>query len=120
MSSREQYVQVIKSGAKTVVKNSLSKVISGKLLSWLPTTFLTALNPLVGWIAGILADELVEASEMYAFFLYVDFRTTKQGQKTYEDMEYNYQMQINGTKAQKAQAEKNLMESSRKLIALRF
>ena len=118
MSSREQYVQVIKSAAHSIIKNNLKTVIINKLLSWLPSALLTAVNPIVGFIATILADELVEQSELFAFFLFTDFRTTKQGQKTYADMEYNYKMQISGTKAQKEVAEINLMASSRTLIAL--
>lgn len=120
MSTRQEFVEIVKSGALTIIKKRLMTIVTTKLLSWLPSKFLTVINPVLGLVVGIVAKELVEDSELLIFFLYVDFRTTKQGQKTYADMEHNYQMQIGGTKEQKEKSENALMDSSRLLIGLKF
>ena len=120
MSSRQEFVDVVKSGALTIIKKRLLHIVTTKLLSWIPGKVLTAINPLLGLVVGFVAKELVEDSELLIFFLYVDFRTTRQGQKTYADMANNYKIQISGTKEQKELSENVLMASSRVLIGLKF
>lgn len=68
-------------------------------------------------ITWILKKAIYE-TEMQVFFKYIDIRTDYQGEKLYEAMERNQDIQINGTESEKRESEKILIDRFRDFIKL--
>lgn len=110
-----EYIEVAKSlGIKVIEKSIVVGVVKAIpfFALGLPNTILLKL---AAWLASIIADQV----EMGIFFKYVDFRTDAQAKDFELAMINNHRIQLTGTKEDKDNAEKILMDSLRNLVSLR-
>lgn len=116
MSSRDEYVAVIKQAFVTLGKKAAMEFIVAQL-PFLGRGFgLSVLNPIAGYFVGLAVQGIVEHTETAAFFLFIDMRGSSQG-KAFEQSAYeNYRAQRQGTPQEKLNAEANLKRDLRALV----
>lgn len=72
--SREEYIKAIESAFLGMLKKAAVKYIVSKL----PFFALPALNPLLGFVVGIIVDKAAQQAELGIYFAYTDLRTSIQ------------------------------------------
>lgn len=72
---RDEYQRLIVSSFKELGR----KFAMEKLLAKFPFFALPVVNPIFSWLVGQVVSAIVDAVEMQAFFLYTDFRVSRQG-----------------------------------------
>jgi hypothetical protein len=118
MSSRDEYVAVIKQAFITLGKKAAMEFIVAKIPQLGVGILGAVANPILGYFIGLALEGITTAAETAAFFLYIDMRVGQQG-KDFEAAAYaNYNAQRNGTPQEKANAEKQLKTALRKLVVL--
>lgn len=114
MSTRDEYVEVIKNAFTTLAKQAAMRY----LLSNLPFLAISWINPIASYFVGIVIEGIVVRGETAAFFLYIDMRVGQQA-KDFEAAAYeNYHAQQNGTPQEKKDAEANLKNKFRAFAVL--
>lgn len=115
MSTRDEYVELIKSTALSAGKKAVMQIIIKQFPS-LASGFLgTVVTPIIGMFVGFILEAAIRQTEMGIFFLYIDLRTSAQGRDFEKFARANFEAQKNGTPEQKARAEKELINSFRAL-----
>ncbi len=110
-----EYIEVAKSlGIKVIEKSIVGGVVKAIPFFSLGLPNILLLK-LASWLAGIIAEQV----EMGIFFKYVDYRTDAQAKDFEAAMISNHKAQLMGTKEEKDNAEKILMDSLRSLVSLR-
>lgn len=109
-SNRKKYIEAIKRSFVTLGKKTLLAALAsipgvGVVFAWGPMPYLTGLA--IEW--GL--NKIANATDTGIYFLYVDFRVAAQSEDFTDAAMKNYEAQINGTKEQKDEAEKNLIET---------
>lgn len=119
MSSRDEYVEIMKQAFVTLGKKVIAQAAID-LFPFLATSFGSkVLMPFVSLGAGVAVEALVTKAETAAFFLFIDARTGQQG-KDFEAAAYaNYKIQQNGEPWEKANAEKVLRTTFAKLVSFK-
>lgn len=115
MLNRDDYVNSIKSAFVTLG----NKVVLGFLFAELPFLAVPVVRQITEYFINAILTKLVNHAEMQAFFLYIDVRTSQQGEEFEEAAYKNYLVQQNGTTAQKAAAEEELFEKFRVFAMLK-
>lgn len=110
--TRDQYVEILKSAALSAGK----KMVMSYLVTRVPFFALPIVNPILGFVVGSILEIAIRETEMGAFFLYIDLRTSAQGRAFEKAALKNYEVQKNGTPQEKADAEKELIDSFRTLV----
>jgi hypothetical protein len=110
--NRDDYVDLIKSTALDLG----SKFVMQYLVAKLPFLALPVINPIAGFLVGYVLKIAIRETEMGAFFLYIDTRTNKQGIAFVEAAQRNKAMQAAGTPEERANAEKDLIDSFRAFV----
>lgn len=119
MSSRDEYVELLKSTALSLGKQKVLPLLLAQLPAKMTTGFFGAiLNPLFGLIVGKALEIAIRETEMGAFFLYIDLRTSAQGRAFEGAARKNIEAQLNGTPEQAAKAERELIENFRAFVKL--
>lgn len=121
MSTRDEYVELIKSVALSTAKKATIELILKKL----PVSLTTGLagffvNPLISWLVGEALEVAIRQTELGAFFLYIDLRTSIQGRDFEKAVRKNIETIKNGTPEQKAASEKELIDRARAFFKLTF
>jgi putative Mn2+ efflux pump MntP len=118
-SSRDEYVELLKSTALSLGKREIMPLLLSQLPKALTTGFLGAvLSPVLGFIVGKVLEIAIRETEIGAFFLYIDLRTSAQGRDFEKTMQANLDAQKNGTPDQKAKAEKELKDAFKAFVKL--
>lgn len=114
MSTRDEYVEVLKSTLVSMIKKSLLKALISKLpfLAWGP------IGPFVGLVVGKLAEIVVKETEVGLFCFFIDLRTNRQAGKFTEASIENWKIQQGGTDEEKKLAENKLIDSFREFVKL--
>lgn len=116
MSSRDEYVELLKSAALSMGK----KAVMEYLRAHLPKLFAGFLgkiaNPIIGYLVGVVLEIAVRETEMGLFFLYVDLRTSAQGKDFEKQMRANLEAQKTGDLAKIAKAEKELIDAFKAFV----
>lgn len=119
MSSRDEYVELLKSTALSLGKKEILPILLAQLPAKLTTGFLGAiLNPILGFVVGKVLEIAIRETEIGLFFLYIDLRTSTQGRNFEKYMRANLDAQRNGTPDQKAKAEKELKDAFKAFVKL--
>lgn len=113
--TRQQYIDAVKAASLKILKDNILQIILTHA-SW---AMVPPLGFIVTAIVNKLCEKLVDRAEMIAFFKYVDFRVDAQGRSLEQAMVNNLYMQTHGTKEQKDEAEKILIEKFRAFAILR-
>jgi hypothetical protein len=108
--TRDEYVDLI---AKTF-KELGHRLLMEKLVAKLPLLRLPFFNPLTSLLVNYVLGELIADVEMRMFFLYTDFRVSKQGRAFVEAALKNQ----NAKPEQKADAEKAVIDAFRTFVRL--
>ena len=107
----DAYVDLLKSTSIRLGKEAV--------LKYLLTKYSFMALPIVSTITSFAVGKILEVAltktEMGAFFLYIDLRTSEQGREYLEAAIKNRDVQLNGTEEEKACAEKILMDKFRSL-----
>jgi hypothetical protein len=113
MPTRDEYVDVIKSAFETIIKTVLKRELI-KLIPW----FAGGVGGVIaGYVIGIIADMLVKAGEMLAFFTFIDVRTSQEGRDWYAAAKANRDAQRgNATPEEKQRAEENLIANHKVFV----
>jgi hypothetical protein len=110
--NRDEYVDTIKKAALTTgVKLVMAYIIGAQPVLGNPF-FKTIAEWFVKQILGIA----ILKTELGAFFLYIDFRTSAQGRAFFDAAIKNQLVQKNGTEWEKKNAEKAVIDSFRTLV----
>lgn len=114
MGTRDEYVKNIKS----VFVGLGVKGLMTFLIAEVP--FLAAPIPryILEHVLSYILGKLADLAEMQIFFLYIDFRTSKQGQDFMDAVKKNEETKKNGTPEEKARAEKALIDRFREFAKL--
>lgn len=116
MPTRDEYVALLKSAALTAAKKSVMKFLAAELPSALTTGIIgSILTPVLGFIAGKVLEIAIEKTELGLFFLYIDLRTSAQGREFEKAMRKNLEAQRGGSIRDKEAAERELIDSFRRL-----
>lgn len=119
MSTRDEYVELLKSTALSIGKKQILPLLLKQLPAQLTSGFLGAiLNPIFGFLVGKVLEIAIRETEIGAFFLYIDLRTSAQGRTFEEKMRTNVEKQKNGTPEEKAKAEKELVDAFKAFVKL--
>lgn len=118
-SSRDEYVELLKSTALSMGKQAVLKILLPQLPAALTKGFVGALlNPLLGFLVGKALEIAIRETEIGAFFLYIDLRTSAQGKAFEAQMRANLEAQKSGDPAKIAQAEKELINAFKAFVKL--
>ncbi len=117
LSPRDAYVEFLKSTALSIGK----KAVIEWLVAQLPAALVTGLigsifTPILGFAVGKILEVAINETEIGAFFLYIDLRTSAQGRAFESAAQTNLDKQKSGTPEEKAQAEKELVDAFRAFI----
>lgn len=119
MSSRDEYVALLKSTALSLSKEAVLKLLLAQLPAKMVTGFVgSILNPLLGFIVGKALEIAIHQTELGAFFLYIDLRTSAQGREFEKYARANFEVQKNGTPEQIEKSEKELIDRFRAFVKL--
>ena len=117
MPTRDEYVELLKSTALSVGKQKVLPLLLAQLPAKLTTGFFGALlNPLFGLIVGKALEIAIRETEMGAFFLFIDLRTSAQGREFEKQALANFEKQKHGTPEEKEAAELALIDAFRKFV----
>lgn len=116
MSSRDEYIAVIKQAFVTLGKEAAMKYLVG-LMPFLSGGIAGAiLYPILAHYTELILKGIITGAETSAFFAYIDMRVGKQGQ-AFEAAAYrNYHAQRGTNEKEKADAEKNLRVELRNFV----
>lgn len=119
MSSRDEYVELLKSTALSLGKKQILPLLLAQLPAGMTTGFVgMLLNPIFGFIVGKVLEIAIRETEIGAFFLYIDLRTSAQGKEFEEMMRKNLDAQKSGNPAAIAKAEKELIVAFKAFVKL--
>lgn len=119
MSTRDEYVELLKSTALSLGKQEVLPLLLAQLPSGLTTGFVGSLfNPILGFIVGKALEIAIRETEIGAFFLYIDLRTSAQGREFEKAARENLLKQQNGTPEERAAAEKELKSAFKAFVKL--
>jgi len=119
MSSRDEYVELLKSTALSMGKDAVLKILLAQLPAKMVTGFWGAMiNPILGLLVQRTLEIAIRETAIGAFFLYIDMRTSAQGRDFEKAAAHNVLVQLTGTEEEKARAEKELINRFRSLIKL--
>ncbi len=119
MSTRDEYVELLKSTALSLAKQEVLPLLLGQLPIAMTTGFLGAiLNPVLGFVVGKVLEITIQETEVGAFFLYIDLRTSIQGREFEKAARENLLKQKTGTPEERARAEKELKDAFKAFIKL--
>lgn len=119
MSPRDEYVELLKSTALSLGKEQVLKLLAAELPIGLTTGFVgSLLNPIFGFLVGKVLEIAIRETEIGAFFLYIDLRTSAQGREFEKVARRNQAAQQSGTPAEKAAAEKELVSAFKAFVKL--
>lgn len=118
-SSRDEYVELLKSTALSMGKDAVLKLLLAQLPAKLTSGFIGALlNPIFGFLVGKVLEIAIRETEIGAFFLYIDLRTSAQGKAFEAQMRNNLDAQKSGDPAKIAKAEKELINAFKAFVKL--
>lgn len=113
----DDYVKFLKDLALSIGKKQVLALLIPALPTGLTTGFIgTLLNPLFGFIVGLVLEFAIRETEIGMFFLYIDLRTSAQGRDFEAAARANLDKQKNGSPEQKAKAEKELIDAFRAFV----
>jgi hypothetical protein len=116
--TREEYVTYIKEAALTIAKRG----VMDKLLKLWPKKLMgmTLFNGLTGWVVGLVLDIAIKETELGAFFLFIDLRTSLQGRAFEGAALRNATVRASATATpeEKLQAESDVISTFRSLAKL--
>lgn len=75
--TRDEYIGLLKS----IVLKAGKKAVIEYVVSRFAFFSLPIINPLLGLVVGKILEILIDKTEVAAFFLYIDFRTSLQGRE---------------------------------------
>jgi len=107
MTSRDEYVGVVKSTAQ----NLATKLVMARLVVAQPWIAHPIVYAIVETIVDEMFEELIEKTEFGAFFLFIDFRTNKQGRAFFDAAVRNVKAKLGTDEKEKADAQKALIEA---------
>lgn len=113
--THDEYVNLIKETALSVGKNAVMKVIMAKIpgsIAWLA-------SPILGFLVGWVLTIAIKYTEFGAFYQYTDLRIGDQAKDFEAAALANQAAQLNGTKEEKINAEKNLIKAFDRFFSLR-
>ncbi len=114
MPTRDEYVEVIKSAALTAGKKTVLALLTARLPVALTTGFVGSLvNPLLGYLVGMILEIAIRETEIGLFFLYIDLRTSAQGRAFEKSARENFEAVKRGNLEEMARAEKKLIDDFR-------
>lgn len=117
MSSRDEYVELLKATFLSLGKKQILPLLLAQLPSGLTTGFFgMLLNPIFGFIVGKVLEIAIRETEIGAFFLYIDLRTSAQGREFEEVMRKNLEAQKGSDPAAKEKAERELIASFKNFV----
>lgn len=112
--NRQEYIESLKASALAMGKEAVLKAIAAKV----PFFVTPIINPITALIVQKILKIFINETEFAAFFLYIDTRTSHQGE-LFSQMAYkNYLAQRNGTDEEKRIAEQNLISAFRNFARL--
>lgn len=112
--TRQETVDALKRAAKSIGTTSVMSYLT-TVAPWVQFPVLrTIVSSIVGYVLGVAIDK----TELGAFFLYIDVRTSLQGRDFADKALKNREAQRNGTPEEKLRAEKELIDSFRALVRL--
>lgn len=112
MPTRDEYIAVLKDAVLTAGKRWVMEWIVSKI----PFFGMSVPHAVVGWVVGKVLWIAIIKTELGAFFLFIDLRTSKQGREFYAMAVKNRDVQQNGSKEQKRETELQLINRARNLI----
>jgi hypothetical protein len=98
----DDYVSLVRATLKTKYES----IILGALTTALPVPFLL---PIYKKLAGYIAAKIAEDNEMRAFFIYTDFRVSKQGREFLDALKQNKEIILNPPDEQSKIAAENII-----------
>ena len=110
--TRQEYVDIIKTAAETAGK----KWVMEWLVSKIPFIGFSFPHAIVGWVVGKVLWIAIQKTELGAFFLFVDFRTSAQGRQFLSSAIENRDAQQSNDKEAKKRAEEKVINDARTLI----
>jgi hypothetical protein len=112
MSSRDEYVETIKKAALTAGKHWVMEYIVRKVAFF----SLSFPNAIMGILVGKVLEIAIMKTELGAFFLFIDLRTSAQGRAFYKAAIKNKLAQESGNKEEQRLAELEVINTARPLI----
>jgi hypothetical protein len=109
--NRQEYADLIKNAALSAGK----KLVVNYIVQKIPFFGLTFVNPILGFFVGQVLEIAIMKTEIGAFFLFIDMRTSQQGRDFQSAALNNFQVQKTGTPEEKKNAEMALIDSFRAL-----
>lgn len=110
MSARDEYAEFLKNTALSIGKEAVIKLLMAQLPKELTSGIVGFfLNPLLGFLVGVILEIAIKQTEIGLFFLYIDLRTSAQGREFEKMARANLEKQKNGTPAEKLKSEKELI-----------
>ncbi len=117
MSTRDEYVELLKSTALSLGKKQILPLLLAQLPAGLTTGFVgMLLNPIFGFLVGKVLEIAIRETEIGLFFLYIDLRVNAQGKEFEAAMRANLAAQNGGNVADIAKAEKELIISFKNFV----
>jgi hypothetical protein len=114
---RDEYVELLKSTALSLGKKAVLNLLIPALPGWMTSGLIgTLLNPLFGYLVGMILELAIRETEIGMFFLYIDLRTSAQGREFEKTARANLEKQKNGTPAEKEKSEKELIDAFRAFV----
>jgi hypothetical protein len=110
--NRDQYVETIKQAALTTGTN----LVMAAIIAAQPILGTPLLKAILQWVVSKILGIAILKTELGAFFLYIDFRTSAQGRAFFDAAMKNKLVQEKGTEEEKMNAEKAVIDSFRALV----
>jgi hypothetical protein len=101
---------------KTAAKNIGSSAVIAYLVTVAPWVRLPVIYQIFAWFIKYIVGVAIDKTELGAFFLFIDMRTSQQGQAFADAALKNHEAQQSGTKEEKQVAEANLINKFRDLV----
>lgn len=112
MTSRDDYVESLKTAALQIGVKAVMNVIVTRI-PFLGSWFI---SPILGFFVGKVLEIALRQTEMGAFFLFIDTRTSRQGRDFAEAARLNAIAQQTGTEEEKKHAEERLKTEFRNFV----
>jgi hypothetical protein len=115
--TREEYVTYLQDAALTIAKRG---VMDRLMKLWPKLMGRTLFNGLTGWVVGLVLDLAIKETELGAFFLFIDLRTSAQGRAFEGAALHNASVRASATSTpeEKLQAEADVISTFRSLAKL--
>jgi hypothetical protein len=110
--TRDEYVETIKQAALATGTNLVMAAIIGAQ----PIMGTPILKAIAQWVVSKILNIAILKTELGAFFLYIDFRTSAQGRAFFDAAIKNKLAQKSGSEQEKRDAEKAVIDSFRALV----